>query len=160
MKSFCKLILNENEIKMDSHCESVIVSISAQWFIDILFITRDSRMSNKLCEKSFTVWMIWNSIKAEWLHTVKSFLASVFLPHILSIRTRKSRNDVHFPEYPHDCKQSLALFWSSGSVLSVRPRILSIKFWWFGYPCYDGPIAKAMDYTSKGELLWKNQPNY
>ena len=49
--------------------------------------------------------------------------------------------------------ESLALLRSSGSVLSVRPRILSIKFWWFGYPCYDGPIAKAMDYTSKGELL-------
>ena len=49
MKSFCKLILNENEIKKDSHCESLVVSTSAQWFIDILFITRDSRMSNKLC---------------------------------------------------------------------------------------------------------------
>ena len=56
---------------------------SSQWFIDFLFITRDSRKSNKLCEKSFTVWMIWNSRKAEWLHTVNSFLASVFLPHIL-----------------------------------------------------------------------------
>ena len=49
--------------------------------------------------------------------------------HTLCSRVRKSRNDVHFPEYPHDCKQSLALFWSSGSVLSVRPHILyfSIK---------------------------------
>ena len=30
-------------------------SASTQWFIDILFITHDSRMPNKLCEKSFTV---------------------------------------------------------------------------------------------------------
>ena len=32
-----------------------VASTPAQWFIDILFITRDSRMSNKLSEKSFTV---------------------------------------------------------------------------------------------------------
>ena len=51
------------------------------------------------------------------------------------------------------CSKSLAVFVSNDSSLSVRPRILSIKFWWLGYPCYDGPIAKAMDYTSKGELL-------
>ena len=29
-------------------------STSTQWFIDILFITRDSRMSNKLCGRKTT----------------------------------------------------------------------------------------------------------
>ena len=59
---FCKLILNENELKKDSQCESFVVSTSTQWFIDILFITRDSRMSNKLCgrkttkQNDFTLW--------------------------------------------------------------------------------------------------------
>ena len=33
-----------------------------------------------------------------------------------------------FPEYPHDCKQSFALFWSSVSGLSVRPLILVVEF--------------------------------
>ena len=78
MKSFCKLILNENEKKRTHSASPFLVSVvllslnsalysvvelekaettstSAQWFIDILFITRDSRMFNKLCEKSFTV---------------------------------------------------------------------------------------------------------
>ena len=41
----------------------------------------------------------------------------------------------------------------SDSFLTAFSRIIGIKFWWLGYPCYDGPIAKAMDYTSKGELL-------
>ena len=41
-------------------------------------------------------------------------------------RVRAHRPDVHFPEYPHDCKQSFALFWSSVSGLSVHPRILVV----------------------------------
>ena len=49
--------------------------------------------------------------------------------------------------------ESLALLRSSDSFLTAFSRIIGIKFWWLGYPCYDGPIAKAMDYTSKGELL-------
>ena len=57
---------------------------SSQWFIDFLFITRDSRKSNKLCEKSFAVRMIWNSIKAKKTRTASLFLASVFLPVKLS----------------------------------------------------------------------------
>ena len=51
------------------------------------------------------------------------------------------------------CSKSLALLRSSDSFLTAFSRIIGIKFWWLGYPCYDGPIAKAMDYTSKGELL-------
>ena len=31
-----------------------VASTPAQWFIDILFITRDSRMSNKLCGRKTT----------------------------------------------------------------------------------------------------------
>ena len=41
---------------------------------------------------------------------------------------RAHRTDVHFPKYPHDCKQSLALLRSSDSVLSVRPHILVVEF--------------------------------
>ena len=43
------------------------------------------------------------------------------------------------------CSKSLALLRSSDSFLTAFSRIIGIKFWWLGYPCYDGPIAKAMD---------------
>ena len=54
----------------------------------------------------------------------------------------------------------LRLTCEPSSPINAFSHILSIKFWWLGYPCYHVVIAKAMDYTSKGELLWKNQPNY
>ena len=79
-------------------------------------------MSNKLCEKSFTVWMIWNSIKAEWLHTVKSFLASVFLPHILWSWARNHRNGVRFPKRPQNVTRS---FRRSGPTFHFWARLLA-----------------------------------
>ena len=71
------LELSSFSIIFRNHFDAVVYwhSFHHSWFKNV----------NKLCEKSFTVWMIWNSIKAEWLHTVKSFLASVFLPHILFV---------------------------------------------------------------------------
>ena len=56
---------------------------------------------------------------------MRFLLASVFLPSCSW--TQKSRNDVHFPENPHDCKQSLALFWSSDSFLNAFSRILEVE---------------------------------
>ena len=76
-----------------------------------------------------------------------------FLSHILVVELGLTGLTSTSRSIRTTCSKSLALLRSSVSVLSVRPRILSIKFWWLGYPCYDGPIAKAMDYTSKGELL-------
>ena len=51
------------------------------------------------------------------------FIFLGWMSHIRS-RTRKGRNDVHFDKYPHNCKQSLALFVSSDSFLSAFSRIL------------------------------------
>ena len=78
-----------------------------------------------------------------------------------------SERDVSHPRYSNSKKQKrrplpetsaerytfLPAFRSSNSFLTAFSRIIGIKFWWFSYPCYDGAIAKAMDYTSKGELL-------
>ena len=47
-------MLAESFFSYPSGVEFAIASTSAQWFIDILFITRDSRMSNKLCGRKTT----------------------------------------------------------------------------------------------------------
>ena len=49
-----KLILGKQ--KQDSISNPVLVSASicSEWFIDFLFITRDSRKSNKLCGRKTT----------------------------------------------------------------------------------------------------------
>ena len=39
----------------------------------------------------------------------------------------------------------LPAFESNVPFLGAMSHILGRKFWWLGYPCYDGPIAKAMD---------------
>ena len=88
-----------------------------------------------------------------WFSPERSSQWLTFLSHILVVELGLTGLTSTSRSSRTTCSKSLALLRSSVSVLSVRPRILSIKFWWLGYPCYDGPIAKAMDYTSKGELL-------
>ena len=72
----------------------------AQWFIDFLFITRDSRKSNKLC-----------------------FCLSAILVVELGLTglTSTSRS------IRTTCAKSFALLRSSDSVLSVRPHILILS---------------------------------
>ena len=66
---------------------------SSQWFIDFLFITRDSRKSNKLCgrktmkQNGFTLW-------------IRFLLLSFCL--VSCSWTRTHRTDVHFLICPHD----------------------------------------------------------
>ena len=88
----------------------------AQWFIDILFITHDSRMSNKLCGRKTTKqndFTLWNH---SWL--LSFCLTSCVVELGLTGLTSTSRS------IRTTCSKSLALLRSSVSVLSVRPRIL------------------------------------
>ena len=62
--------------------------------------------------------------------------------------TRKGRNDVHFPEYPHDCKQSLALFWSSDSFLSAFSRILVVELDLAEMACVSRNIRRTLHVPS------------
>ena len=60
---------------------------------------------------------------------------------------RLRRNRVHFPNHTHivfnDAYVGLVQ-WSISNREASHPGV-GRKFWWLGYPCYDGPIAKAMD---------------
>ena len=72
--------------------ELAISERSSQWFIDFLFITRDSRKSNKLCgrkttkQNGFTLW-------------IRFLLLSFCLVSWSWVRLR--RNRVHFPTHTH-----------------------------------------------------------
>ena len=58
---------------------------------------------------------------------MSSFFVFCLSASHLSSGVRAHRTDVHFPEKPHDCKQSLTLFWSSDSFLNAFSHILEVE---------------------------------
>ena len=123
---FCKLILNENEIKTDSQCESVIVSvILLRWAM------------------SHILWS-WARHRRNGVRFPKRPHDSFRVPSGVPVQRSISERDVSHPvvelgltglqnfalwsfasrSIRTTCSKSLALLRSSVSVLSIRPRIL------------------------------------
>ena len=98
--------------------------IYTQWFIDVHFITHDSRTSNKLCGRKTTKQ---NILALQKCSLLLSFCHPVEL-NSGSQDCKTSPCEVLLPETYAERFTFLPSSRSSVSVLSVRPRILNIKY--------------------------------
>ena len=98
--------------------------IYTQWFIDVLFITHDSRTSNKLCGRKTTKQ---NILALQKYSLLLSFCHPVEL-NSGSQDCKTSPCEVLLPETYAERFTFLPSSRSSVSFLSVRPRILNIKY--------------------------------
>ena len=131
MKSFCKLILNENEIKMDSHCESFVVSV-------ILFRWAMSHILWSWVRKG-----IGSSLSRLVRTTVNSRLRLTCEPsspmnafsHILVKLSSPSQKWRAFPETSAERFTFLPAFRSNVPFLSTMSHILKRSIIFISYGC-------------------------